>query len=251
MSETLLKIMREVESLSLEHGRGMIHPDEIIETRRASCFGVLAFVGSQLIAEGVPETDLGWLISLNHGLRLGQENPDGTEKHYLGHAMLTCLANTQTPRTTGKRQIITAPLLVDSMGHGAFTRRLQSMTWASAREQRLPIIDHVVLSEIERDAYAEAESTQLPKTAETARVYALRAFFAHYGFEEGMAYYQREHPLLAQSTPVTPADYAAAFATIRYPEHVPGADVGDTEPATSRGWKFWLPLPLPNFSFLR
>lgn len=195
MADGFFRIKWCVNSRLPEFGRGIISPAEMTEKRQANCFGRLAVIGSQLIAEGAKSTDLGWLFSLNHGIEFAPG------RHWFGHAFLTI--SEPTPR------------LVDSMDR-AFCRGLSSTSWSPHTEPILPVVDYIVAKEICSGAPAFGEDAlgRQNRSIGYARAWALRAFFSSHGFNDGLVFYQSAHPKLSEQPPIRAEEYAAFYSTL-------------------------------------
>jgi hypothetical protein len=192
VAHNLFEIMTTVNEALPEHGKGVISPQEMAATGTANCFGRLAVIGSELVAEGFASEDVSLLISMNHG----QKSNNG--KYWFGHAFLAI---------SGPK-----PQLVDSMSQ-AYTRRLATTTWIPNGTQTLPIIDKTVLKEVQRPDLPLRAGKKPERSIELARNWALRAFFSHHSFDEGISYYQETHPRLRKLEHQKARDYSSFYAS--------------------------------------
>ncbi|MFZ2544585.1 MAG: hypothetical protein WAW80_01275 [Candidatus Saccharimonadales bacterium] len=191
----LLRIMKTVNETLPSHGRGIISPEQMRQKKAASCFGRHAIIGSQLINEGFNPDQLAWLISLNHGMRQTQKYTKA--KYNLGHAFLAVNGD--------------APTLVDTI-HGAFLQDSSRTSWLpeNGHNQTLPIIDRVVANEVvePNKKYKFGNVTNRASQPNAARTWALRAFFSYHTFDQGLEFYQSEHPDFRKKKHITVGDYA-------------------------------------------
>jgi hypothetical protein len=107
----------------------------------------------------------------------------------------------------------TRPTLVDALSQ-AYTRDVKTTTWSPDGQQAFPIVDHIVAAEVVSPGRTNAAGEKPVRPLDYARVWALRAFFSHHQFEEGIAHYQAAHPDLCRQQPTLPADYANLYTAV-------------------------------------